>query len=219
MTKKLFMFSGGLDSLTMLAAEDLPKENLRCVYLDYDAKARKQELIACREICHYYQVEFDIIKLDSINEVMSCALTAEGEEVPKGVFDGKGDDKKVIPFRNGIMLSILTAYAIKHGFDEIEVGFNDVGIGTAPDASDEFAGFMKEAIRLGSGGKVSLLAPFTSFEKWEICKLALDCEAPIWLSYSCFTGREKHCGLCGSCEGRLEGFKKLGKLDAVLYEV
>ena len=55
--------------------------------------------------------------------------------------------------------------------------------------------------------------------KEEIVKLGLDIGAPIELSYSCYKGKDKQCGVCESCMRRKRAFKNVGVKDKMEYEI
>ena len=54
--------------------------------------------------------------------------------------------------------------------------------------------------------------------KEEIVELGVECGAPMELSYSCYKGREKQCGVCESCMRRKRAFEALGLKDKSEYE-
>ena len=53
--------------------------------------------------------------------------------------------------------------------------------------------------------------------KDEIVKLGDEIKAPMELSYSCYTGHEKHCGVCESCMRRKRAFKLADVKDPSEY--
>ena len=75
-----------------------------------------------------------------------------------------------------------------------------------------------ELIGIGSPGNIRIEAPAIDLNKEEIVKLGLEFDAPMELSYSCYAGRQKHCGVCESCMRRKRAFKKLGIKDLTEYE-
>ncbi|NQE04377.1 7-cyano-7-deazaguanine synthase, partial [ANME-1 cluster archaeon GoMg1] len=42
-------------------------------------------------------------------------------------------------------------------------------------------------------------------------------KAPLHLTYSCYLGDDKHCGVCESCLHRRRGFKEAGVDDPTEY--
>ena len=49
-------------------------------------------------------------------------------------------------------------------------------------------------------------------------KLGIEVGAPMELSYSCYKGGKKHCGVCESCMRRKRAFTQLGIEDLSEYE-
>jgi len=77
---------------------------------------------------------------------------------------------------------------------------------------------MKEAIKIGTYGKVEVEAPLISMTKPEIIRLGQRLKVPFHLTYSCYNGRELHCGKCPTCIQRREAFVEAGVEDPTIYE-
>ena len=75
-----------------------------------------------------------------------------------------------------------------------------------------------ELIEEGSPEKIRIEAPLINLNKEEIVELGVECGAPMELSYSCYKGREKQCGVCESCMRRKRAFEALGLKDKSEYE-
>jgi len=90
----------------------------------------------------------------------------------------------------------------------------------------------KKAIRIFSGGLDSttliyklihdayevLEAPFIRMNKTDIVQLGQTLQVPYQNTWSCYKGREKHCGKCGTCVERKEAFLLAGMNDPTVYE-
>jgi len=77
---------------------------------------------------------------------------------------------------------------------------------------------MTAALFLGGPRQVKLIAPFSYITKAEIVRLGVEVNAPMELSWSCYKGGKKHCGLCGTDVERKEAFKLAGVDDPTIYE-
>jgi len=66
-----------------------------------------------------------------------------------------------------------------------------------------------EVIDIGSPDKIRIEAPAIDLNKEEIVNLGIEVGAPMELSYSCYKGDDKPCGVCESCVRRKRAFKKL----------
>jgi 7-cyano-7-deazaguanine synthase len=53
--------------------------------------------------------------------------------------------------------------------------------------------------------------------KKEIVEKGKEIDAPMELSYSCYAGTDKHCGLCESCKRRKRAFRQAGLDDPTEY--
>ena len=73
-------------------------------------------------------------------------------------------------------------------------------------------------IAVGSPDKIKIEAPAIDLSKEEIVKLGIEVGAPMEISYSCYKGGNKHCGVCESCMRRKRAFTQLGIEDLSEYE-
>jgi 7-cyano-7-deazaguanine synthase in queuosine biosynthesis len=60
-------------------------------------------------------------------------------------------------------------------------------------------------------------APYLKFQKSDVTALGYKLGAPLSLSYSCYKGGEIHCGKCGACIKRIEGFLDSNTPDLTEY--
>lgn len=118
------------------------------------------------------------------------------------------------------MLSSAASFALSRGAEVIMYGAHaDDAAGRAyPDCTPEFAEYMGKAIYEGSGRVLRLEAPFINMTKADIVKKGLELHVPYELTWSCYEGREKACGVCGTCRDRLRAFKLNGAEDPIEYE-
>lgn len=143
--------------------------------------------------------------------------------------EGSADERArpgVIPFRNGILLSIAATIADKANVTHIGAGIQgdleneDSDNPVFPDTSLQFVKSMSQAIRAGTEHKVALHVPFVDKKKFDVIRMIHD-EAPYLLeyTYSCYKGREHHCGVCSACKNRKAGFAEAHIPDPTIYEV
>jgi 7-cyano-7-deazaguanine synthase len=76
---------------------------------------------------------------------------------------------------------------------------------------------MGAAIYIGSYHRVRLHAPLIEMTKAEVVARGFDLGAPYELSWSCYKGEEKHCGVCPTCRARKEAFLLAGVDDPTIY--
>lgn len=214
--KALVLSSGGIDSTTCLslAIKTYGKEQVLSLSITYGQK-HKKELEAANQVAAYYGVEHITLDLTPMFSFSDCSLLSHSEkEIPKESYAmqlQKTKGKPVstyVPFRNGLFLSSAAAIAISKGCEVIYYGaHHDDAAGNAyPDCSTEFNNAMNTAIFEGSGHQVRIEAPFLSMSKKEIVKLGLKLHTPYHMTWSCYEGGEKPCGVCGTCLDRKAAF-------------
>ena len=123
-----------------------------------------------------------------------------------------------VPARNMVFTSIAASYAESMNAEAIIVGWDKEEAETFPDNSKEFLEKFNELIDVGSPENIKIEAPAIDLSKEEIVKLGVEVGAPMELSYSCYKGGDKHCGVCESCMRRKRAFKQLGIDDLTEYE-
>lgn len=224
--KALVLFSGGVDSSTCLAiaVEKYGAENVLALSIGYGQKHSK-ELIAAESIAARYGVQQKTIDLSVIFEGSDCSLLkSSGREIPSESYDKQlkaTDGKPVstyVPFRNGLFLSCAASVALSEGCEEIYYGaHSDDAAGNAyPDCSAEFNESMGRAIFLGSGKQLRVIAPFIGMSKAQVVKRGLELGVPYELTWSCYEGNDKPCGVCGTCRDRAAAFKANNLTDPTL---
>lgn len=232
MGKAFVLSSGGLDSTTCLAlaVEKYGADNVVTASLYYGQKHDK-ELQCAKKVAEYYKVRH--IEED-ISNVMKyakdvCTLIKGGSDIQHTSYEEQiknnslGRVDTYVPFRNGLFLSIAAAYAdsIFPGEDvEIYYGAHaDDAAGNAyADCTPEFAEAMDKAINLGTYGKIKVARPLINWNKARVVKEGLRLNTPYHLTWSCYEGNEKQCGVCGTCRDRKAAFLANGIEDPVGYE-
>lgn len=232
MKKALVLNSGGVDSTTCvgLAVKKYGKENVITASLYYGQKHDK-ELKCAQKIADYYGVKH--IEED-ISNVMKyakdvCTLMKGGSEIEHKSYaeqiaeNGEGRVATYVPFRNGLLLSIATAYADSlFPGEEVEVYYGahkgDFDGEAYADCSPEFADAMDKAINIGTYGKIHVCRPLITMDKVEVVKTGLAINVPYHITTSCYEGGEKACGTCGTCIERLNAFHSNGVKDPIEYE-
>lgn len=224
--KALVLFSGGLDSTTCLAlaVEKYGAENVIALSVFYGQKHDK-EIQAARKIAEYYGVELKSLDLTAIFVDSDCSLLSKNDEaIPEESYAeqlSKTGGKPVstyVPFRNGLFLASAASIALSNGCSVIYYGaHSDDAAGNAyPDCSDKFNNAMNEAIFTGSGEQLSIEAPFVSMTKADVVKTGLRLNVPFELTWSCYEGGDKPCGVCGTCRDRAAAFQANGVTDPLL---
>nr|DAK95749.1 MAG TPA: putative PP-loop superfamily ATPase [Caudoviricetes sp.] len=228
--KALVLSSGGIDSTTCLglAIQKYGKENVISASLYYGQKHDK-ELECARKIAEYYGIRHIEDDVSGVMKYASqvCTLMKGGKEIKHESYEQQikenGFVDSYVPFRNGLFLSIAAAYAVSlfpNMECEIYYGAHaDDAAGNAyADCTPEFSKAMGEAINLGTYNRVKVVSPFIDYTKAMVVRVGLDLQAPYHLTWSCYEGHEKQCGVCGTCRDRKAAFEANGVKDPVEYE-
>ena len=75
---------------------------------------------------------------------------------------------------------------------------------------------INRAIHLGSGGLLTVRAPFITMTKAQVVAQGLQRNVPYELTWSCYEGGERPCGTCGTCRDRIAAFRENGVEDPAL---
>lgn len=224
--KAMVLSSGGIDSTTCLgmAVERYGKENVTALSISYGQKHDK-EVQASRAVAEYYGVESLSLDLAKIFADSDCSLLKHsGREIPEEAYaeqlkkTGGKPVSTYVPFRNGLFLSSAASMALSRGCGVIYYGAHaDDAAGNAyPDCSSAFHQAISDAIFIGSGEQLRVEAPFVGLTKGEVVKKGLALQVPYHLTWSCYEGGERPCGLCGTCIDRAEAFRINGVADPAL---
>lgn len=234
MPKVIVLSSGGVDSTTCLglAVYEYGAANVTSVSMYYGQK-HKRELAAASKVAEHYNVKHIELDLSVIFAQSNCPLLGHStQEVPEGDYADQigrsvnGMVSTFVPFRNGMFLSAAASLAVSLFPDEevyIYIGAHaDDAAGNAyADCSENFIDSMNDAIYLGTYGKVSIKAPFAGCNKAQIVAKGLSPQlsVPYHLTTSCYNGREKACGKCGTCIDRVKAFRINNAIDPIDYEI
>lgn len=224
MKKAISVLSGGLDCTvaTSVYAKDY---EIHAITFNYGQKAFKRELKAAKEICKKMNWTHEVVNLEWLSKISNSSLNTS-EEIPEVSLEDLDDLNKSsesansvwVPARNMVFTSIAVSYAESIGADMIIVGWDAEEAATFPDNSKEFLEAFNILIDVGSPEKIKIEAPAIDLNKEEIVRLGLEVGAPMELSYSCYKGTEKQCGVCESCMRRKRAFEKLNIKDLSDYE-
>ena len=216
MKKAISVLSGGLDCTVATCVFDKDYE-IHAITFNYGQKAFEQELNASENICKKMGWAHEVIDLPWLAEISDSSLNTDDEipEIAEEDLDNFDKSSETasnvwVPARNTVFTSIALSYAESEDAEIIIVGWNGEEGTTFPDNSKEYLNEFNELISVGSPNKIRIEAPCIDLNKEEIVKLGVEIGAPIDLSYSCYKGETKPCGVCESCMRRKRAFKKMG---------
>ena len=216
MSRAVVLLSGGIDSTTVLSmvVPDLGAENVYTLSFNY-GQAHRAELYSAGKVAKYYQVkEHHVLRLPAALLRWDLSALTGGAKLPHqkyGALDltEAGFSPTYVPFRNGTLISLATAFALRRSCSRLYVGTHqsDEDSGVYPDCTADFIVAMGYAVWLGSANHVLLLNPLQSLTKTQIITLGLTRNAPYHLTRSCYSTGPLACGRCPTCQERLAAFE------------
>lgn len=212
----LLVLSGGMDSTTLLY--DYADRIAVAVSFDYGSNHNTREIACASENCRRLSVPHLVIPLDFMGRYFHSSLLEGADAIPEGHYASDNMKSTVVPFRNGIMLAIAAGLAESRGLRHIMMANHGGDHTIYPDCRPEFVSAMNDAVRFGTFPGITLWAPYTSLTKSDIARRGAELGMDYSLTYSCYKGRERHCGKCGTCVERREAFALAGIPDPTIYE-
>lgn len=212
----IIVLSGGMDSVTLLHQE---KGRIAlAVSFDYGSNHNALEIECAQKQCELLGIEHLVIPLDFMGRYFRSSLLSGAEEIPEGHYADENMKSTVVPFRNGIMLSVACGLAESRDLRHVMIANHGGDHAIYPDCRSGFIDAMSLAMKEGTYEGVDIIAPFTHITKGDIAKIGKELGVDYSLTYSCYKGGEKHCGVCGTCVERREAMQEAGIDDPTEYE-
>lgn len=217
--KSVALLSGGLDSCVALASAREDSDVLMTLSIYYGQK-HSRELRASAAISEYYEIPHTEIDTSDLGKVLSelhaSALIDKTEALPHDRRMSEMTAKvprSYVPGRNTIMLALAQSVAEALNCDQIYCGFNAVDFSGYPDCRPIFVDAWNHLARYATskgyyGNPIQLVAPIINSSKASVVEKGLELEAPLHLTWSCYTGGDKPCGTCDSCIIRYHAFRE-----------
>jgi 7-cyano-7-deazaguanine synthase len=212
------LVSGGMDSVTALYEACDQHHVLGTLSFNYGSKHNHKEIPFAALHCARLDVPHRVISLDFVGELFKSDLLKSGGAIPDGHYEELTMKQTVVPFRNGIMLSIAGGYAESIEARGLVIAAHVGDHAIYPDCREDFMQSMADAIRLGTYAKVEILRPFIRFTKAQIAARGHRLGVDFSKTWSCYKGGAVHCGTCGTCVERREAFQLADLPDPTVYE-
>ena len=231
--------SGGLDSTTLLAnvlKMTSQPEDVHPVFFNYGSKHNPFELECCKDVCKHYNIldQLEVVDLRPVgifNPETSALMADNNLEVPAAAYSEPGSlDATVVPGRNMVMISILSAKAeslyLQRKAQRPGAPQTPVVVALAvhsgdhalyPDCRPQFITAVANSVTASTEGRVRIFTPFVDMSKAAIVGVGLELGVPYELTRSCYRQQEKACGECGTCRERLKAFAENGFNDPAQY--
>jgi len=192
-------------------------EVVAAVSFDYGSKHNHREIPCAGKQARDAGVEHKVIGLGFVNDLFQSDLLQSGGEVPDGHYEDANMVRTVVPFRNGIMLSVACGYAESIGAEGLTIAAHSGDHAIYPDCREPFMEAMAQAMESGTYAGIKLLRPFIAMDKAAIVKRGAELGVDFSGTWSCYKGGEVHCGTCGTCVERREAFEVAGVEDPTEY--
>ena len=205
--KAILIYSGGLDSTTLL--HEYRSSIELALTFDYGAKHNAKEIACAIENCKELGVRHLILPLAFIGQYFRSDLLLNGGEIPEGSYDDGNMHSTVVPFRNGIMLSVAVGLAESNDLDTVLIANHAGDHAIYPDCRPAFIDAMDRAAEAGTYNGVRIVSPYVHLTKRDIALRGHALGIDYAKTWSCYKGGDIHCGACGTCTERkeaLEGF-------------
>ncbi len=208
MKDALLVLSGGMDSTTMLY--EYADSIALAVNFNYGANHNAREAECARLNCRKLGIELVEIDLSFMGRHFESSLLSGADAIPEGHYEDANMRSTVVPFRNGIMLSVAAGLAESRGLRAVMIANHGGDHAIYPDCRAGFINAMNAAISEGTYEHIELRAPYTGLTKADIACRGARIGVDYSLTYSCYKGGRQHCGRCGTCVERREALIAAG---------
>ncbi len=209
--------SGGLDSAVALYFAKKQGFGCHCLVFDYGQRHRR-EINSAKRIAQIAKCECQILKINF--PWKGSSLLDKKIKLPERIKVSKyqsikGIPNTYVPGRNIIFLSFAVSCAEAIKAKAIFIGAHAQDYSGYPDCRPEFYQAFIRAAAKGTktgvkGEPLKIITPLIHKNKAQIIKLGMKLGVPFHLTWSCYQGKSRPCGVCDSCRFRAKGFKEAG---------
>ena len=230
--RALVLWSGGLDSTTLLAIVRHQGFEPVALLFRYGQRHSVEIEAASREAVRQ-KLEHHIVEID-LSAIGGSALTSGEIDVPRGreledISTGS-IPPTYVPARNTIFLSYALAWAEVLGVADIFIGVNALDYSGYPDCRREYIDAFERMANLAckssteGGVEISIHTPLVDRTKAEIIRWGVELGVDYGATWSCYAPHRSSavaeplaCGECDSCLLRKKGFIEAGVPDPTRY--
>ncbi len=212
----IIVLSGGMDSVTLM--HEYKERVALAVTFDYGSNHNKREIECAAYQCSLLGIRHLVIPLEFMARYFKSSLLEGADAIPEGHYEDLNMRSTVVPFRNGIMLSVACGLAESYGLKHVMIANHSGDHAIYPDCRAGFVDAMSRAMQEGTYDGVTIMAPYTNISKNDIAARGKSFGVDYAKTYSCYKGGEKHCGKCGTCIERKEALAAAGIEDPTQYE-
>ena len=215
MKDSIIIVSGGMDSITLLY--DKKDEIAMGISFNYGSNHNAKEIPFAKLHCERLGIKHITIDLDFMHQYFKSSLLEGAENIPEGHYASDNMKSTVVPFRNGIMLSIAIGIAESNHLKKVLIANHGGDHTIYPDCRDSFIKAMNQASIEGTFVNIEISAPYTHISKGDIAAIGKKLHLDYTETWSCYKGNEQHCGVCGTCIERKEALNEAQIEDKTVY--
>jgi 7-cyano-7-deazaguanine synthase len=215
MKKAVVLLSGGLDSSTVLYYAKQKGYFCSCLIFDYGQR-HKKEIKSAVKIARSAGCPYRILRIKLPWKVGSSLLNKK-LAIPLNPKPSTLNSlpSTYVPGRNTIFISFALSFAEAINAGTLFIGANAVDYSGYPDCRPGYyRAWNKVLTELGTGVKIE--TPLIKKTKSEIAKMGMKLGVPLALTWSCYKGGRRPCGVCDSCRFRAKGFFDANLSDPVV---
>ncbi|MEC7184070.1 MAG: 7-cyano-7-deazaguanine synthase QueC, partial [Bdellovibrionota bacterium] len=197
------LVSGGMDSLVSAAIANENHNQLAFLHLNYGQKTEERELKSFRNIADFYKVPEEkrkVIDVTFLSQIGGSSLTDNKMDVTSYQGDSEEIPTSYVPFRNTHIVAMAVSWAEVIGAKKIYIGAVAEDSSGYPDCRPSYYKALNLLVKEGTkDGDIEVVTPVIELKKSDIVKKALSLNAPLELTWSCYSSEDKACGVCDSC--------------------
>ncbi len=209
--------SGGMDSVTLM--HEMRDRIALAISFDYGSNHNHRELAFARYHAGLLGTRHVVLDLKFMAGHFRSSLLEGAAAIPDGSYGRENMASTVVPFRNGIMLSIAVGMAESAGLKCVMMANHGGDHEIYPDCRPEFVESFCRASRLGTYARIDVLSPYAGLSKADIARRGKALGIDYSTTWSCYRGGERHCGRCATCLERRQALLSAGIDDPTEYEV
>lgn len=204
--KAVVLFSGGLDSTTVLAMAKRAGRDVHALTVYYGQRHHR-EIQAAKRIAEEWDVPHVVVNVD-MHQWGGSALT--DFDIPVPTTETDGIPPTYVPARNTVFLALAMSYAEAIGAEEIYIGVSSVDYSGYPDCRPEFIEAFNRMAALATKNPVVILAPLVHYSKAATIGIGRQLGVDYSMTHSCYQPiGNTLCGVCDSCRIRAAAFAEV----------
>jgi 7-cyano-7-deazaguanine synthase len=204
--KAVVLLSGGMDSaVTLFVAKGMGYKT-SCLTFDYGQR-HKKEILFAKRLAKAAKSQCTVLKI--ILPWKRSALLDKNIKVPENrkLFGRINIPPTYVPARNTIFLSLALSYAEAIGARAVFIGANAIDFSGYPDCRPGYYRAFNKLIKKATKLKgIKIVTPLLYKSKQDIVQLGRKLGVDFNLTWSCYKGGSKPCGVCDACRLRSRGF-------------